>query len=69
MDDPRSPTREAAGFRLPQPLPDLAGVPEPEDKPYCGRVELSVDATDVERRIYRVKERFPVSGPRRSVES
>jgi predicted metalloprotease with PDZ domain len=47
---------------LPQPLPEPPPVPEPEDKPYCGTIRLEVDATDVQRRIYRVKERIPVLG-------
>ncbi len=58
---------QGAGVRpgaiLPQPLPEPRPVPEPEDKPYCGTILLSVDATDIHRRIYRVKERIPVAGP------
>ncbi len=50
------------GFSLPQPLPEPPPVPEPEDKPYCGTILLEVDATDIHRRIYRVKERIPVAG-------
>ena len=47
----------------PQPLPELPGVPEPRDVPYPGTLQLQVDATDVIRRIYRVREMIPVAGP------
>jgi hypothetical protein len=52
-----------AAANLPQPLPEPPPVPEPEDKPYCGTIRLEVDVTDVQRRIYRVKETIPVPGP------
>jgi predicted metalloprotease with PDZ domain len=52
-----------AAANLPQPLPEPPAVPEPEDKPYCGTIRLEVDVTDVQRRIYRVKETIPVPGP------
>ncbi|HEX8382098.1 MAG TPA: peptidase M61 [Sphingomonas sp.] len=49
----------------PQPLPEPAGVPEPRDEDYPGTISLAVDATDVLRGIYRVREVIPVerAGP------
>ncbi|HEX8447562.1 MAG TPA: peptidase M61 [Sphingomonas sp.] len=47
----------------PQPSPQPAPIPEPEDRAYCGVLRLSVDATDVTRRIYQAREVIPVPGP------
>ncbi|MDO8378973.1 M61 family metallopeptidase [Phenylobacterium sp.] len=47
----------------PQPVPLPAPIPAPQDKPYPGLVTLSVDATDLDRRIFRVKETIPVAQP------
>jgi predicted metalloprotease with PDZ domain len=41
-----------------QPPPIAA----PRDVPYAGTIELDVDATDVARGIFRVRERLPVAG-------
>jgi predicted metalloprotease with PDZ domain len=49
--------------QLPQSTPHPAQIPEPADRPYCGRLRLQVDATDVTRRIYQVRETIPVPGP------
>jgi predicted metalloprotease with PDZ domain len=38
-------------------------IVEPRDVPYVGPIELDVDASDVLRGIYRVRERIPVAGP------
>jgi len=38
-------------------------VPAPRDVPFPGTVQLTVDATDITRGIFRIKERVPVSGP------
>ena len=48
-----------------QPLPDLPPIPEPRDEAYPGALRLRVDASDVERRIFTVRETIPVvrSGP------
>jgi predicted metalloprotease with PDZ domain len=56
---------ENAASRLPQPLPRPHNVPEPEDRPYPGSIKLAVDATDVLRRVFHVREIVPVasSGP------
>ena len=49
---------------LPQPCAPPASVPEPRDVDYPGTIRLEVDATDVERRIFRACETIPVSpGP------
>jgi len=48
---------------LPQPLSQPLPLPMPQDVPYCGPIILHVDATDVLRRIFRVREVIPVSGP------
>ena len=47
----------------PQPLPPAAPAPAARDIPYPGLLKLSVDATDVERRIFRVREQIPVAAP------
>lgn len=47
----------------PTPLPLPPAVDAPQDKPYPGTLKLSVDATDLDRRIFRVKETIPVAGP------
>lgn len=38
-----------------------ASLPAPRDEPYPGVLELSVDATDVERGIFRVRQSIPVA--------
>lgn len=43
----------------PAPLP--APLPEPQDIAYPGTMKLYVDATDVQRRIYRVRQTIPVA--------
>ena len=52
--------RESAG---PTPLPMPAEIPAAKDVPYPGTLTLSVDATDLDRRIFRVKETIPVASP------
>ncbi|KQX20164.1 MULTISPECIES: M61 family metallopeptidase [unclassified Sphingomonas] len=47
---------------LPQPLPIERQVPAARDIAYPGTIELAVDATDVARGIFRVRERLPVTG-------
>ena len=37
-----------------------AGVPVPRDLPYPGTLQLSVDATDIGHRLFRVRESVPV---------
>lgn len=49
----------------PQPLPLPAPIAAPRDVAYPGVMTLHVDATDLDRRIYRVKQTIPVerAGP------
>ena len=47
----------------PVPLPVPAPIAPPQDKPYPGVLRLSVDATDLDRRIFRVRETVPVAEP------
>jgi predicted metalloprotease with PDZ domain len=44
----------------PQPLPMPAEIAAPKDTPYAGAIHLSVDATDLERHIFSVRETIPV---------
>src|SRR5215470_10107804 len=55
----------AAGSALAQtPLPLPPEIAAPKDLPFPGTIRLAVDATDVTRHIFRVKETIPVgSGP------
>ena len=45
----------------PQPLPYVNTTPPPKDAAYPGVVTLHVDATDLERRIMRIKQSIPVA--------
>jgi predicted metalloprotease with PDZ domain len=47
----------------PQPLPAATALPALQDSPYPGVVTLNVDATDLERRIFRITQSIPVSRP------
>ncbi len=44
----------------PQPLPMPAQIAAPRDTPYLAPIRLSVDATDIERRIFNIQENIPV---------
>lgn len=44
----------------PQPLPMPAQIAAPKDTPYLGAIRLSVDATDIERHIFNIRESVPV---------
>ena len=46
----------------PQPSPMPKQIPAPKDTPYSGTIHLNVDATDLERHIFSVKETIPVRG-------
>ncbi len=46
----------------PTPAPMAAPIPAPRDIPYPGTLSISVDATDLERHIFRVHETVPVTG-------
>ena len=47
----------------PQPLALPPAIAAPRDAPYPGVITLSVDATDTDRRIVRVRETIPVAQP------
>ena len=51
----------AQPFSEPQPLVQPSTIPEARDVAYSGTIRLEVDATDLQRRIYRVVETIPVS--------
>src|SRR3984893_14325283 len=44
----------------PQPLPMPAPIAAPKDTPYPAIIRLNVDATDIERHIFGVRETIPV---------
>ncbi len=50
----------AVAQSTPQPVPIIDRVPEPEDRPLSAPMKLEVDATDVARAIFRVKQSIPV---------
>lgn len=50
----------------PQPVPMPPPVPAPQDVAYPGTIRLEVDATDIQRRIFRVRETIPVARPGRT---
>ncbi len=41
-------------------------IPAPQDVPYPGVIRLQVDATDLDHRVFRVRESIPVAGPGRT---
>ncbi len=47
---------------MPQPLDLPAPISAPQDVPYPGVIRLQVDATDVSRHIFEVRETIPVRG-------
>ena len=50
--------------RAPVAAPPTPPIAAPRDEPYpAGALKLAVDATDVEHRIYRIRETVPVTGP------
>jgi predicted metalloprotease with PDZ domain len=50
----------AVAQSAPQPVPIIDRVPEPEDRPLSAPMKLDVDATDIARAIFRVKQSIPV---------
>lgn len=46
----------------PQPVPMPPPIAPPVDAPYAGTIQVRVDATDVERRIFSIHETVPVRG-------
>jgi len=53
-------TSALAQNSVPQAIPAVSEVPAPRDVPYPGTLTLDVDATDVQRGIFRVRETIPV---------
>jgi predicted metalloprotease with PDZ domain len=45
-----------------QPVPAVENIPAPRDIPYPGVIQLSVDVTDVDHRIFKAHETLPVTG-------
>ena len=56
-------TVPAQNSRPPAPTNKAASIPQARDVPYPGTLQLTVDATDVTRGIFRIRERVPVTGP------
>ncbi|TAL01858.1 MAG: M61 family peptidase [Rhodospirillaceae bacterium] len=46
----------------PMPVTTAMTIPAPKDIPYPGAITLSVDATDLDRHVFSVRESIPVSG-------
>jgi predicted metalloprotease with PDZ domain len=53
-------TAARAQNSAPQPVPIVSNIPEPEDRPLPAPMILEVDATDVGRAVFNVKQRIPV---------
>ena len=51
------------GNSRPQPVVQPLTIPLPADKPYPGTMQLKVDATDVARGIFHVRQTIPVARP------
>jgi predicted metalloprotease with PDZ domain len=47
----------------PEPTPKVDTIPPPRDVPYPGTLQLTVDASDVTRAIFKVHEHVPVPAP------
>jgi predicted metalloprotease with PDZ domain len=61
-DATRGEERSRERRRLPRPVPEPPTLPLPEDRDFPGTITLMVDATDVTRGIFRVREVVPVTG-------
>ena len=44
----------------PVPAAPTPAIPDPQDKPFLGTIQLSIDATDLDRKIIKVHETIPV---------
>ncbi|HEY0413971.1 MAG TPA: PDZ domain-containing protein [Allosphingosinicella sp.] len=49
-----------ANFTRAEPAPKIDTIPPARDIPFPGTIQLRVDATDLQRRIFRVRETIPV---------
>ena len=54
-------TPALAANGAPQPLPIIDNIPVAKDIPYPGTMTLKVDATDIDRAIFRVQQSIPVA--------
>ena len=52
----------AAHNSAPPPTPVVNTIPQPRDIAYPGTIRLEVDATDISRAIFKVRETIPVGG-------
>ncbi|MBS7457032.1 M61 family metallopeptidase [Coralloluteibacterium stylophorae] len=60
----KSPRTLAASVFLALSAPAVAQTPPPQDRPYPGTLAIEVDATDLDRRIFHVRQTIPVApGP------
>ncbi len=60
-----APFLTAAQNSAPPPTPVVDTIPAPRDIAYPGTIRLEVDASDVSRAIFKVRETIPVTGPGR----
>lgn len=60
-----APALIAAQNSAPPPTPVVNTIPAPRDIAYPGTIRLEVDATDIARSIFKVREYVPVEGPGR----
>ncbi len=60
-----TPAMAQAARSAPQPIAAAPATPAPRDVAYPGTLTLNVDATDLDRRIFRITQKIPVahSGP------
>ena len=56
-------TPALAANSAPQPVPIVDTIPAARDMPYPGTMTLKVDATDIDRAIFRVQQTIPVAEP------
>lgn len=54
------PIAASAQNSLPQPVPIVSNIPAPADRPLIAPMRLEVDATDIARAIFSVKQHIPV---------
>ncbi len=56
-----APARASAENSKPQPTPIVGAIPPARDTPYPGTMTLDIDATDVTRGIFTVKEHLTIA--------
>ena len=55
-------TQALADPAQPLPVPQPPPIVQPQDKAFPGQIDLNVDATDLDRHIFRITETIPVAG-------